>query len=365
MIQLASDRLFGHYKQLHQKPEPGFSEEKTRAYIKNVLSSISELEKISEGKMGLLYQYRGRKGGNHRQYDLAFRAELDAVEMDENSHTFYHGCGHDAHTSIQLELATYVALNKPKLNILFIFQASEEKYGGAREVCKLVKERNLLLSRIYALHVTSDLYPQYVSINKGDVLAAGLTYHLKLSLKKSGHVSHQEESAATLFARLVLLSENLDESDCHCKITNFSSNGSHNVSPTELSFNITFRGKSDAICKQKKQEFLDQIDMNYQKEVLMNYPVLHNNSKLYNWVEQELSQSNVVATIKTPFLFSCDDFAFYGKELDAATCYFFIGAYNDGHPIHSDEFMTPRASLLRGLYVMTLLVEKENERING
>ena len=364
MVEMTSDRLFSHYEQLHRRPEPGFSEEKTKCYIKDFLSPYPELKKISEGKMGLIYQYVGRKEEKHH-YDLAFRAELDAVEMDEFYGTYYHGCGHDAHTSIQLELITYVCRNKPKLNVLFIFQASEEKYGGAKEVCKFLKDKRISISRIYALHVTSDLYPNFVSINKGDILAAGLTCHLKLSLKNSGHVSNHGDSAASLFSKLVLLSESLDELDCQCRITNFSTNGSHNVSPTEIKFNITFRGKSSDICKQQHQKFLDQLNVEYQNEVIMNYPLLHNNTMLYEWVEQVLSQSKVVKTLKTPFLFSCDDFAFYGKELDVPTCYFFIGAYSQGHPIHSNEFITPKASLLRGLYVMTLLIEKENERING
>ena len=240
MVEMTSDRLFSHYEQLHRRPEPGFSEEKTKCYIKDFLSPYPELKKISEGKMGLIYQYVGRKEEKHH-YDLAFRAELDAVEMDEFYGTYYHGCGHDAHTSIQLELITYVCRNKPKLNVLFIFQASEEKYGGAKEVCKFLKDKRISISRIYALHVTSDLYPNFVSINKGDILAAGLTCHLKLSLKNSGHVSNHGDSAASLFSKLVLLSESLDELDCHCRITNFSTNGSHNVSPTEIKFNITFK----------------------------------------------------------------------------------------------------------------------------
>lgn len=178
-------------------------------------------------------------------------------------------------------------------------------------------------------------------------------------------MSHQGESASTLFAKLVLLSKKLNEPDFHCKITNFSSNGSHNVSPTELSFNITFRGKTAEKCKFKQQTFLTQLNVDYQNEIIMNYPVLHNDARLYDWVYQKLSESEVIQVLKTPFLFSCDDFSFYGKELDAETCYFFIGAYNEGHDIHSQEFVTPKATLLRGWYVMMLLIEKENERING
>ena len=363
MNKLVSEQLFAHYKWLHQQPEPGFSEDKTKDYVKQNLHKVN-LEKISDGRLGLIYQYRGREGPS-KHFDLAFRSELDAVEINERDQIYYHGCGHDAHTSIQLELATYVAQNKPNLNILFIFQASEEKYGGAKEVCKFLKKNKISISKIYALHVTSDLYSNYVSINKGDVLAAGLTCRLKLLLKDSGHVSQHGESAARLFAKLVLLSEKLNEPDFHCTITNFSSNGSHNVSPTELSFNITFRGKTAEKCKIKQQLFLNQLNVEYQNEVVMNYPVLHNNAALYDWVYQKLSQSEVIKVVETPFIFSCDDFSVYGKELDVATCYFFIGAYNKGHAIHTQEFITPKATLLRGWYVMMLLVEKENERING
>lgn len=219
MNRLASHQLYAHYEWLHHHPEAGFFEEKTKDYVKQILHKTN-LKKFYEGKSGLIYQYIGREE-QVNYYDLAFRSELDAVEINENTQSYYHGCGHDAHTSIQLELATYVAKYKPKLNILFIFQASEEKYGGAKDVCKFLKESKLSISKIYALHVTSDLYSNYVSINKGDILAAGLTCQLKLFLKNGGHVSRQGESAATLFARLVLLSKKLNEPDFHCNITNF------------------------------------------------------------------------------------------------------------------------------------------------
>lgn len=317
MNRLASTQLFAHYDCLHRLPEAGFSEEKTKEYVKQTLQK-SNLEKISEGKLGLIYRYRGREGGYHH-YDLAFRSELDAVEIDESTQIYYHGCGHDAHTSIQLELATYVAQNKPKINVLFIFQASEEKYGGARKVCEFLKENKISISKIYALHVTPDLYSNYVSINKGDILAAGLTCHLKVLLSDSGHVSSKIEDASTIFAELILLSKKLNEPDFYCNITNFSTNGSHNVSPTELSFNITFRGRTAEKCKFKQQIFLKQLNVDYQNEIIMNYPVLHNDEGLYNWVYKKLSQSEIINVLDTPFIFSCDDFSFYGKELDTQT----------------------------------------------
>lgn len=357
MGKLNLNSLNTHYEYLHTYPEPGFLEKKTKKYIKKHLDNILSIEKIFDGKSGIIYRYTGK---NSSDYDLAFRAELDAVEIDEYSKVYYHGCGHDAHISIQLELIMYVAKVKPKLNIIFIFQASEEKWGGAKEICNFLKKRSIFISKIYALHVTSDLYPGYVSIGRGDILAAGLTSRIKIFVKNDGHVSNNHENVASIFSKVVRVAEKLNSKNFKCVITNFSSNGSHNVPATELFFNITFRGKSSNICQYKKHFFLNQLNIEYQDEIIMDYPVLHNDNKLCSWVYQNISKNKIIKILRTPFIFSCDDFSFYSQELNTATCYFFIGAYNNGIPIHSNKFIVPKSTLAYGLYLLILLLKNED-----
>lgn len=45
MNKLVSEQLFAHYKWLHQQPEPGFAEDKTKDYVKRKRVTNRYLEK--------------------------------------------------------------------------------------------------------------------------------------------------------------------------------------------------------------------------------------------------------------------------------------------------------------------------------
>lgn len=106
------------------------------------------LDEVSEGYTGIVATWdTGRPGPT-----LAYRVDMDALpiyESTEESHvplrkdfrsvnTEMHACGHDAHTSIGLGLATMIAENAKQLNgkIKLIFQPAEE---GARGAISMVR----------------------------------------------------------------------------------------------------------------------------------------------------------------------------------------------------------------------------------
>ncbi|WP_270244869.1 M20/M25/M40 family metallo-hydrolase [Lactococcus lactis] len=361
MIFKNHNQLLRHYSYLHSIPEPAFFEQKTKEYIRNELTGYAKLQKIYDGKYGLIYAYNGKDNSN--VYDIAFRSELDAVEIEETSHRFYHGCGHDAHSSIFLTIAQLVGrcdINDIALcNILFVFQAGEEKYGGAEYICQVIQKQKIEILKMFALHVTPDLYSNFISINKGVVLAGGITCQLKIKVPDEGHVSDFKTNASEIFSQIVFNLRKFNSRDIRCKVSNFSSNGSHNVSPTTICLNITFRGRSKKLCEKIKDSFLDTIDYKYSYKEVMAYPAVKNSTDLYEYTRNILLKSSIISILETPFIFSCDDFSFYQAILNIQTCYIFIGAYDGGNAIHSDKFKVHENTLLRGLYTMMLLVNSE------
>ncbi|WP_411842851.1 amidohydrolase [Salinicoccus sp. HZC-1] len=106
------------------------------------------LEQVSEGYTGIVATWDTGKPGP----TVAYRVDMDALPIYESSsgdhvplnqdfrstNTEMHACGHDAHTSIGLGLATLISENSDRLKgrIKLIFQPAEE---GARGAISMVR----------------------------------------------------------------------------------------------------------------------------------------------------------------------------------------------------------------------------------
>ncbi len=133
--------LAKHRMALHQIPEIGFHEFKTKKYLyEQVKNSGGVLHEI--GETGLLLYF-----DNHQQETIAFRTDIDALPIKEETDLpfasthegFMHACGHDGHMAMLLGLTDYVSQHVDELlyNVVLIFQPSEEISGGAESVIQL------------------------------------------------------------------------------------------------------------------------------------------------------------------------------------------------------------------------------------
>lgn len=103
------------------------------------------LEKLAHGKTALVATMEFAKEGP----TVAFRSDMDANDVDETKNAEHipvqlgfasthknvmHACGHDAHMSMLLLTAAYIAANKEKFSgkVKLIFQPAEEGVRGAR-----------------------------------------------------------------------------------------------------------------------------------------------------------------------------------------------------------------------------------------
>lgn len=341
-----------YYKELHQIPEAGFRECKTRKYISSIFNNYKKIEQIYDGKYGLIYCY---KGHDNSEYDLGIRAEMDAVEIDQVTKEYYHGCGHDAHMSILMTTMNAVENGDLAKNLLFIFQCSEEKNGGAKGICDFFINQEIIIEHIIALHVTPDLYPGYISINSGEIMAQGRTYNISFSTK-GGHISVSKSNLIQYLCDIQEFCTSKSTPVVHCNLGAIISNGSHNVTPNKLSLTVTFRSANTLLLIKIVEEFFQKLDtlvteeVLYESTCLMDYPMLENGQRYTSEIETLLKNKNEQKVIKMPFIYSCDDFAFYSKILGIECCYFFIGAYrNDKNSAHTKEFKVPDTTLVYGV----------------
>ena len=178
---------------LHQDPELSMQEYNTTALV------CAELERFGlevtrwddmTGAVGLL---RGAKPGP----TVAFRADMDALPLDEQSGSPYasrrkgvmHACGHDGHTALLLALARYFAPLRQEIagNIKFIFQPGEEvPPGGAIRMIERGVMENPKVDAIFALHHATENRTGDVGVRSGPFLAGAASFTLRLRVKGGG-----------------------------------------------------------------------------------------------------------------------------------------------------------------------------------
>ncbi len=180
----------------HCMGKPGESETKKHLeWAKKNGANTAYLAPFFEGYTGIVATLDTQKEGPV----TAYRFDMDALpiqESDSSTHipmqkgfrsinNYMHACGHDAHTSIGLGLATLLAANKEHLKGRFklIFQPAEEGTRGARSMVEagVVTDVNYLI----ASHIGTGVPHNHVLAANNGFLATS-----KFDVSFSGIASH-------------------------------------------------------------------------------------------------------------------------------------------------------------------------------
>lgn len=164
-------------RHLHQYPELSFQEEKTPAMIADILRELAFDEvRTGVGGRGVVGVLRGSRPGAV----VALRADFDALPIQDQKEVEYkskvpgvmHACGHDAHTSQLLGLASVLAKHREQFagEIRFLFQhAEEENPGGA---IQMVEDGAIEgVDAVFGVHLWSMFPVGNVYISAGPIMA--------------------------------------------------------------------------------------------------------------------------------------------------------------------------------------------------
>jgi amidohydrolase len=131
-LNLQHDSIITTYKALHEIAEPSWHEEKTAAYIQEMLMKAGIKTKTFKGHCGFIAEIPGKTAEV-----IALRTDMDAL-MQEVDGTVRpnHSCGHDAHSTMVLFSALALAQSNLSFQhtIRFIFQPAEELATGALQM---------------------------------------------------------------------------------------------------------------------------------------------------------------------------------------------------------------------------------------
>ncbi len=205
--------------QLHAHPELSLQESETRRILMDFLRQHTSMEVVERGKW--FYAYLGCAGNASECGPIAFRADFDALPMEESMDLPYtsqnqgaaHKCGHDGHSAVLAGLALELAGNDwdeeeksgfcPKRDVYLIFQHAEEIGAGGEECAQLIAEKGI--SEVYAFHNWSGFPEQSVILRSGTIHCAskGLTIRME---GLPAHASEPENgrNPAAALAKLVL-----------------------------------------------------------------------------------------------------------------------------------------------------------------
>jgi amidohydrolase len=225
-------------RDIHQHPELGNRETRTAALVAAQLKSLGMTVETGVAHTGVIGLLKGARPGPR----IAIRADMDALPVEEQVDLPFaskvrtqfngtevgvmHACGHDAHTSMTLGVATALAGMRDQLSgeVMFIFQPAEEgsppgEEGGADLMLKEGLFKRLKPDAIFGMHVFYTLHAGQVGVREGPILAGSDRFQIKV-LGKQTHgaqpwrgidpivtAAHIVSEAQTIVSRQLNISE--------------------------------------------------------------------------------------------------------------------------------------------------------------
>jgi len=200
---------------LHRHPELSGEESGTSAYLQDFIArNFSDYVLVKGiGGNGFIATKRFGEGAH-----IAFRAELDALPVDEENEISYrsefqhksHACGHDGH--MVTLIATMQKLEEQKTSLgtaTFLFQPAEETGKGAKAMVEDKAFQDFSPDALIALHNIPGKPLGTVMSRTGTFACGSVGVKLKIT-GKTAHAAHPEDAVNPLLLSKSFLDNVID-----------------------------------------------------------------------------------------------------------------------------------------------------------
>ena len=377
-ISVISGDLEEIYKDLHSHPELGFEEERTSKIVQEKLKAYGVDEVHTDiGKTGVVGIIRGNNGGGNRRVGL--RADMDALPIQEDTGLSYaskvdgkmHACGHDAHTTMLLGAAKYLARTRNfSGTAILIFQPAEEGQGGATKMIDDGLFQKFPCDEIYGIHNDPNGKNGEIGICKGKAMAGAAIFDINIDGKGShAAMPHQSKDPIIIAHELItqlqsILSRNVPPLETLVlSVTKIHAGSAFNVIPNNCAIAGTVRYFSDEVYEMVEQRFKNickglelsngvKIDLNIKKlfDVLVNDEEI---SDLYMDSAEKIVGEKNIKKNQQPSTGS-EDFADMLRHVKGAYCFI---SHSGKEPLHSPHFTLDTSILPIGASVLAKVVE--------
>ena len=350
--------------ELHAHPELSMEERETKRRLMEFLRENTKL--FIEDRGHFFYAYAN--GKNEKLEPIAFRADMDALPMEEKAGLPYgsknpgvcHKCGHDGHCAALCGLALEADRLGTDRPVYFIFQHGEEIGGGGEECAGLIREKGI--RRVFAFHNMSG-YPEGQVLVKSGVTqctSKGLTISMEGT---PAHASQPEDgkNPATALAKLALAIEAMaggqqgEENAAQGENSSFGgfvlativelSAGGRNfgIAASKGSVSVTLRAdyerdlnRLEDRIRETAQRLAKQYGLALSFEEQDFFPETVNDPEAVSFVRRAAASLKIpVRELSQPFRAS-EDFGYYLKQCPGAI--FYIGNGEDHPQLHTAEY---------------------------
>ena len=189
-------------RRLHEHPEVSNHETWTKQHLMDFIKTHTKLEIVDRGKW---FYAVYRSGDGRSDENMAFRADFDALPMDEGIALPWsskipgvaHKCGHDGHSAALAGFALEVDQKGARKDIFFLFQHAEETGDGAAECVTFIRENDI--DEIFAYHNGSGFRVGTVNVIDGTCNCASKGMAIRME-GAPAHASQPEKGANPAYA---------------------------------------------------------------------------------------------------------------------------------------------------------------------
>lgn len=371
-----ADELTAIRRDLHEHPELGMEEVRTSGIVAKYLDSLGITVHTGIGKTGVVGVLKGDKPGRM----IGLRADMDALPIEEKSNLPFssknkgvmHACGHDAHTTMLMGAAKYLANNRNfSGTAVFIFQPAEEGLGGARAMLADKLFDLFPCEEIYGMHNLPDGRPNTVGVKPGQAMAGADFFDI--SIKATGShaaMPHQSVDPIVIASSLVqqlqtVVSRNTPPTEpVVLSVTQIHAGSAYNVIPSDCVISGTMRFFNTELANKLRQRIADLCAgtaKSYGVEITIDsrniFDVLVNNEELSE-VLLDIA-SDVVGTenteLKSNVVTGSEDFADMLRVVPGAYC---TVGHEGTIPVHNDGFILDEGILPVGASIYARVIEQ-------
>jgi len=374
------EELTAWRRHLHERPELGFQEHETAAFVAEKLRAFG-CDEVHTGiaGTGVVAVIRGHGDGPA----IGLRADMDALPIEEATGAAWisrnpgrmHACGHDGHTTMLLGAARYLAETRNFAGTAcLIFQPAEEGGGGGNVMIEDGLFERFPVEQVFGLHNWPAAPLGTFAMCEGPAMAA--SDELTIELVGKGchaawpHLGRDPVVAASLVIQAIqpLIAREVDPLDnAVISITRMRGGDAYNVVPerAELSGTIrTFREDTRERLIRRLEEIVQGIGLAQGVTgrvcVAAGYPATVNAAReaaLGAEVAAEIVGEDKVDRAPTPCMGS-EDFAFMLRQRPGS--YIWMGTGGDGptHQLHSPYYDFNDEALPIGVSYWVRLVER-------
>lgn len=191
---------------LHKRPELGFAEHETAAFVADRLRELEMDVQTGVAKTGVVGVLRAK---TPLRPPVLLRADMDALPISETPGRSYgseivgkmHACGHDGHMAMLLGAASVLSGVRERIDrdVVFCFQPGEEGFGGADAMIQEGVLSDHGVAEAYGLHLWSLFPVGTVQVRSGPTMAAQDEF-VATMVGKAGHGAMPHEACDPVVA---------------------------------------------------------------------------------------------------------------------------------------------------------------------